>query len=163
VVGFNLLESGHEAVEYVAAGLRMTRRWKVETVREEWLKAKRNRKKDGRRYTNLPASGRAEILCGLRRTTLMDFLYEMRRRTNYESVDEYGSDATDSEVRRFHSGLLYLTKSGLLLYETQIAQYAGTKALADAAAEWSRSVRRVGKWATEAIGERLDAIGQAVP
>ncbi len=161
VAGFNLLESGHEAAEYVAAGLRMTRKWKLEAARVEWLKG--SRKKDGRRYASLPAAGRAEILRGLRRTTLMDFLYEMRRRTNYESVDEYGSDASDAEVRRFHSGLLYLTKSGLLLYETQIAQYAGTRALVDAAGEWSRSVRRVGKWATEAIDERLDAIGQAVP
>lgn len=97
VVGFNLMESGHEAAEYVAAGLRMTRRWKLEAARDEWLK--RSRKKDGSRYSNLPAAGRTEILRALRRTTLMDFLYEIRRRTNYESVDEYGSDATDAEVQ----------------------------------------------------------------
>lgn len=160
VTGFNLLESGHEAAEYVAAGLRMTRKWKLEAARDEWLK--RSRKKDGSRYQNLSPAGRAEILSGLRRTTLIDFLYEMRRRTNYESVDEYGSDATDAEVHRFHEGLLYVTKSGLLLYETQIAQYAGIKALTDAAAEWSRSVKRAGRWATEAVDERLNAIGQAV-
>ncbi|MEU7918074.1 hypothetical protein [Micromonospora zamorensis] len=160
VSGFNLLESGHEAAEYVAAGLRMTRKWKIESARDEWLK--RNRKKDGSRYQNLPAAGRVDILSSLRRTTLMDFLYEMRRRTNYESVDEYGSDATDAEVHRFHVGLLYATRSGLLLYETQIAQYAGIKALAEAAADWSRSVKRAGKWATEAVEERLNAIEGAL-
>lgn len=160
VLGFNLLESGHEPAEYVAAGLRMTRRWKFEAARDEWLR--KNRKKDGSRYSRLSTAGRTEILRRLRRTTLMDFLYEMRRRTNYESVDEYGSNATDAEVRRFHDGLLYVTRSGLLLYETQIACYVGTNALVDAAAEWSRSVKRAGNWATEAIEERLDAIRQAV-
>jgi len=142
---FNLMEQHRDPSEYLAAALRMTRRWKVELARLDWLS--KNKKSNGQPYRNLPAHGRAEILTRLRRTTVMDFLYELRRRTNYESVDEYGSDADDTDVERFHRGLLYLADSGLLLYETQMAQYVGVQAYSDAVDAWTTSVRRMGPWA----------------
>ncbi len=157
---FNPMELSREPAEYVAAALRMTRRWKIEAAREDWLK--KNKRPNGAGYKVLPTRGREEILGRMRRTTMMDFLYELRRRTNYETVDEYGSDADDDAVQRFHRGLLYLADSGLLLHETQVAQYAGVRALSDAVTEWSASVQRMGPWAAEAVRGRLTAITQVV-
>jgi hypothetical protein len=92
----------------------------------------------------------------------MDFLWELRRRTNYESVDEYGSDSDDIDVERFHRGLLYLADSGLLLYETQMAQYVGVQAYSDAVTGWTSSVKRMGPWAGDAVLRRLTAIRRVV-
>lgn len=89
-------------------------------------------------------------------------VYELRRRANYESVDEYSSDADDAAVACFHHGLLYLADSGLLLYETQIAQYAGIQALTQAVDEWTSSQRRLGPWAAEAVKRRLAAIAKVL-
>jgi len=160
MTAFNPMETFREPAEYVAAALRMARRWKVELGREDWLT--KNKRPNGERYKNLPARGRSEVVARLRRTTVMDFLYELRRRTNYESVDEYGSDADDAAVERFHHGLLYLADSGLLLYETQLAQYAGLEALTSAVTEWTSSANRMGPWATQAVQRRLAAIRGAL-
>lgn len=162
LTGFNLMEHGHEPIDYAAAGLRMTRRWKFEAAHINWLKSHHNRKRDGTSYMALPAFGKAQILEKLPRTTTMDFLYELRCRTNYRTTDEYGSDASDDDVQRFYEGLLYLTRSGLLLYETQIAQYVGVSVLTGAVEQWSSSVSRIGSWATDAVQQRLQAITGAL-
>ena len=109
---FNPMELSHEPEDYVWAALRMTRRWKVATARENWLRA--NKTKDGNPRKRMPSSERARLIVSLRESTLMDFLYELRRRTNYEGVDEYGSDAEDTVVDRFHRGLLHVADMGLL-------------------------------------------------
>jgi hypothetical protein len=160
LTGFNPMELGREPEEYLATGLRMTRRWKADKARDDWLR--QNKKRDRTPYKRLPAGTHAGLVTRLRRTTLMDLVYELRRRTNYESVDEYGSDARDGDVQRFHDGLLYLTRSGLLLYETQLAQYVGIDVLATVAQHWTRSVARVGPWAEDAVTERLEAIAAAL-
>lgn len=157
--GFNLLELGHRTELYVAAGLRMTRRWKLDLARTDWLR--KNKKRDGTPYRRLPPAARAALVDILRPTTLLDLLYELRRRTNYESVDEYGSDATDAHVLAFHDGLLYMVDAGLLLYEMQIADYVGHAALHRAAEKWSGSVRRLGEWAGDPLSGRLAAIAAA--
>lgn len=58
----------------------------------------------------------------------MDFLYELRRRANYEGVDEYGSDAEIANVERFHRGLLHIADMGMLHYEAMLVQYVGLEA-----------------------------------
>lgn len=160
VSSFNTMERSHAPEDYVAASLRMTRRWKVELERNEWLK--KNKKKDGTPYTKLPSGKPAELAIGLRPTTVMDFLYELRRRTNYETTDEYGSDASDDDVARFHDGLLYLAHSGLLIYEVMIARYVGLENLREVSNDWQQSVRRVGPWAAASLTERIDAIAAEI-
>lgn len=91
----------------------------------------------------------------------MDLSYELRRRTNYISVDEFATEASDSTVQRFHDGFQYLTSSGLLLYETKLAQYVGLDVLAAAAQDWTTSMRRAGTWAGAALQGRLAAIHHA--
>lgn len=160
VSSFNTMERFHAPEDYVAASLRMTRRWKVELARDEWLK--NNKKKGGKPYTRLPRGKPAELAVGLRPTTVLDFLYELRRRTNYETTDEYGSDASDEDVSRFHDGLLYLAHSGLLIYEAMLARYVGLDRLGEVSADWQQTVRRVGPWAAASLTERLEAIGTAL-
>jgi hypothetical protein len=120
---FNPMELSHNPEQYVCAALRMTRRWKITLQRDDWLR--KNKTSTGTQRKRLPAGVRAKIVTGLRPTTLMDFLYELRRRSNYEGVDEYGSDAEDANVARFHRGLLHIADMGLLHYEAMLIQYVG--------------------------------------
>ncbi|WP_164701520.1 hypothetical protein [Modestobacter sp. KNN46-3] len=159
MTAYNPMELHRDPAEYLAAAPPDDAQVKIESAGLDWLSKKK--RPNGQPYKSLPAKGR-EILARLRRTTVMDFLYELRRRTNYESVDEYGSDADDAAVERFHRGLLYLADSGLLLYETQMAQYAGVQAYTDAVTEWTSSVKRMGPWSGDAVLRRLTAIRQVV-
>jgi hypothetical protein len=157
---FNPMELSHKPQDYVWAALRMTRRWKIISARDNWLRT--NKTSDGKPRKRLPSAERAKLVTNLRATTLMDFLYELRRRTNYEGVDEYGSDAEDTTVDRFHRGLLHVADMGLLHYETMLVQYVGLRAYEDEARAWGVSATKVGPWATEAVERRLQAIQSAV-
>jgi hypothetical protein len=153
---FNPMELSHEPEQFVCAALRMTRRWKIAQNRNDWLR--RNKTKNGAPRKKLPALERAKIVADLRPTTLMDFLYELRRRANYEGVDEYGSDAEDANVERFHRGLLHIADMGLLHYEAMLVQCVGLAAYEEESLSWSSSAAKVGSWATEAVKRRLKAV-----
>lgn len=157
---FNLMEQGHADEDYVWAALRMTRRWKIALARDDWLK--KNKKPDGSKRKNLPGKDRAGIVAGLRPTTMMDFLYEMRRRTNYEGVEEYGSDADDHVVQTFHGGLLHLADMGLLHYEAFLAERIGYAAYEVEIDAWAASAGKVGSWATKRVETRARAIKAAL-
>ena len=154
-VSFNPMERGHLPEEYLGLALRMTRRWQIEYRRGEWLRNPSHRTKRGALYKSLPSSGRQEILSGLRPTTLMDLVYELRRRSNYESNEEYGSDADDVAVARFHSGMLYLLDSCLLIYEAELARYIGIEAFRSVASEWRTSLGSISDWALSAFDGRI--------
>jgi hypothetical protein len=153
---FNPMELSHGPEQYVCAALRITRRWKIALQRDDWLR--KNKTRSGSQRKRLPAAERSKIVTSLRPTTLMDFLYELRRRSNYESVDEYGSDAEDANVERFHRGLLHIADMGLLHYEAMLVQYVGLAAYEDEVLDWSRSAAKIGSWATEAVERRLGAV-----
>jgi hypothetical protein len=153
---FNPMELSHAPEQYVCAALRMTRRWKIALQRDDWLR--KYRTKDGSQRRRLPAGERAKLVMSLRPTTLMDFLYELRRRSNYEGVDEYGSDAEDANVERFHRGMLHIADLGLLHYEIMLVQYVGLEAYQEEVLAWIRSAARIGSWATEAVERRLEAV-----
>lgn len=158
--GFNPMEQSHRAEAYVWAALRMTRKWKLEATRDEWLK--KNKRADGTFRKNLPAKARTTLCAQLRPTTLMDFLYELRCRANYRGVEEYGSDADDSSVRAFHSGLLHLADLGLLHYEALLARHVGLSAYSGAVDGWVSDTAKVGSWATRRVERRLKAIRAAM-
>jgi hypothetical protein len=153
---FNPMELSHEPEQYVCAALRMTRRWKIALQRDDWLR--KNKSNSGNQRKRLPAAERTKIVRDLRPTTLMDFLYELRRRSNYEGVDEYGSDAEDANVERFHRGLLHIADMGLLHYEAMLVQRVGLTAYEEEVLGWSRSAAKIGPWATEAVERRLEAV-----
>lgn len=156
---FNPMELSHEPEQYVWAALRMTRRWKISLLRDGWLR--QNKTKAGQLRKRLPATERAKLINNLSPTTMMDFLYELRRRANYEGVEEYGSDAEDANVERFHRGLLHLADMGLLHYEAMLGQYVGIAAYETEVRTWELSVAKIGSWASEAVERRLEAIQSA--
>lgn len=160
-ISFNPMERGHLPKEYLGLALRMTRRWQIEFRRADWLKDSSHRTSKGEPYKVLPRRGRDEILGRLRPTTLLDLVYELRRRTNYESADEYGSDADDAAVARFHSGLLYLLDSCLLIYEAELARYIGVSTYLETAREWRDSLGRMNDRALRAFDARTQAIEEA--
>jgi len=88
-------------------------------------------------------------------------VYELRRRTNYESTDEYGSDADDTAVARFHSGMLYLLDSCLLIYEAELARYIGIDAFVGTGQDWRNSLGSMNNWALQAFDRRIAVICQA--
>lgn len=157
---FNPMELSHDPEQYVCTALRMTRRWKLALLRDDWLR--RNKTKAGKQRKRLPATERANLVTSLRPTTLMDFIYELRRRTSYEGVDEYGSDAEDANVERFHRGLLHIADMGMLHYEAMLVQCVGLEAYEVEVRTWSDSAARIGSWATEAVERRLAAVQSAV-
>jgi hypothetical protein len=157
-LAFNPMEQGRDPIQYLGAALRMTRRWQIESRRLDWLKDKQNRTRAGQRYKALPARGRDEIIARLRPTTLMDFVYELRRRANYESTDEYGSDVDDFVIARFHKGMLYLLDSGMLVYEAEIVRCAGKDAFREASTVWADPHLRTMPVAMEGHRQRTSAI-----
>jgi hypothetical protein len=158
---FNPVERSHEPAAYLWAALRMTRRWKYDEARADWLRAKENRKRDGTVRKRLPAGEAERIANRMRPTSLLDFVYELRRRVNYETADEYGAEVTDEDIRRFHSGVVALLDSGMLVVEAQLGRRAGLAALQAVASEWTRGAKRIGPWAAERVQRRLDAVAQA--
>ena len=157
---FNPMELFHDCEAYVWMALRITRRWKIASLRDDWLH--KNKTKAGLQRKKLPAGERKSLVRSLRPTTLMDFLYELRRRTNYEGIDEYGSDAEDANVERFHSGLLHVTDMGLLHYEAMLVRHVGLRAYETEVRTWRVSAAKVGSWATIAVDRRLSAIQTAL-
>lgn len=153
-LSFNTLRRGLPAQNYLGAALRMTRRWQLDEQRTVWLKDGRNRSKRGESYKVLPSRGRQEILQRLRPTTLMDFVYHMRCRSNYKSSDEYGSDADDFAIARFTNGLHYLLGSGLLLYETEIAKLIGSSEFGRLCDAWMADAGRRMSGAMQAFQAR---------
>jgi hypothetical protein len=145
---------------YLFCALRMTRKWKLEQAREDWLRdGKRNRRPNGQPYKILPAAARKRLVAAQWPTTLLDFVYELRRRADYEHVDEYIAATSDAAIERFHDGVLFLADFGLLLVEAQLAAYTGTDALHKTAADWAASTAgTLGAWAAAPVRDRVEVI-----
>lgn len=158
---FNPLERAHPSEAYLWAALRMTRRWKYEVARDNWFQERENRKKDGSIRKRLPTGKPAELRGELRPTTLLDFVYELRRRAHYVTVDEYGAEISDLDIQRFYSGMSSILDSGMLIAEASIAHYLGMDALQREADAWLTSAERVGSWASEPLLTRVAAIRAA--
>ena len=159
---FNPMERSHPRGAYLWAALRMTRRWKYELARTEWLRKKENRKADGTMRKRLPKGEAERIANGMRPTSLLDFIYEQRRRANYETADEYGAEVTDADIRRFHGGMEVLLDAGMLIIETQLARRSSVAQLDELASAWMPGAKRIGPWAAERVQRRLHVIRQAV-
>jgi hypothetical protein len=125
------------------------------------LNDRANYKSNGEKRKMLPKGKKHELGLKLRATTLLDLLWELRRRANYESADEYTSEVADADFARFHDGLISLLDTAMLITETEIAQRVGVDALKDVGAEWTRGARRAGTWATQALQTRFAAIEAA--
>jgi hypothetical protein len=153
---FSPVERSHEPEAYLWAALRMARTWRLAVERKQWLRD--NKRATGKPYKVLPP-GRGTLIAGsLRPTTLLDFLYELRRQVSYQTADQYAVDASSAELSRFHVGMGYLLDTGLLLIESWIAHISGPQALRAAADEWKASTSRISSWAAQPVDARLASI-----
>jgi hypothetical protein len=153
---FSPVERTHEAEAYLWAALRMARTWRLAVQRKQWLRD--NRRANGKPYKVLPPGRGTLIAESLRPTTLLDFVYELRRQVSYQTADQYAVDASGAELSRFHVGMGYLLDTGLLLIESWVAHISGREALRAAADEWKVSTRRISSWAAQPLEARLAAI-----
>lgn len=156
----NPIKKGYDPFEYLAAALRMARRWQLERKSEKWKQS--NRKKNGQRYKHLPRGKWSELCRNERPTTLLDFLYGLRRRANYLHVDEFSSTADDRYFDSFQTGLVHVVDRGLLLAEGRIATRVGWPAFEAVAVAWAKRVERSsGEWGGRSVRARLEALSAA--
>lgn len=146
----------HSTEEMLLATLRMARKWMLDTQRERWLA--NNKTKQGIPRKKLPAGARAKLVAKLWPTTLLDFVYGMRVRSNYQQIDEYVSEPKDWNYSDFHRGMAFIVHSGLLMAETHLAALVGLDDLEREATSWADSVSAGGEWATRPVLQRIEAI-----
>jgi hypothetical protein len=152
---FNPMEQFHPPESYVWATLRMTRRWTLADARQEFLKKAKT--KAGKPRKNLPHGQRVALASATRSTSLLDFLYELRCRANYDSLDEY-LNADDRTIERAHQALAFLLASGMLIAEAQIAKSVGSAVLRAEFEAWAPTVEAYGELAARGPGRRLALI-----
>lgn len=91
-------------------------------------------------------------------SSLMDLLYHLRRRANYEEINEYDSLVDDSVIMRFYDGLVHIGSSGLLLYESMLAGVIGIEAYVDMVERWLATLRLSSSAPTLALADRVSVI-----
>lgn len=115
------------------------KQWQQEE--EERLANKRSpRKEPTWRRPNLTAAEKDEVDRKLRNYSLIDYLYRLRTRSNYEDVSMFSDGPEDDTVSgRVHGDLTHLTSACLLIHELYMGQCVGTRELALWADEWLAS------------------------
>lgn len=101
---------------WISKILRTTRHFFLEQQEAKWKKD--NRTTAGNPYRRIPPAQRHRIRDSLYPTTLFDFLYRLRIRSNYRDVDDFVSGvltASDAEV--YFQALVGFTRTTLLLLE----------------------------------------------
>lgn len=88
----------------------------------------------------LPAADKSRIDNRLRPTTLIDYLYRLRMRSNYEDATMFteGPD-TAHESRAVHRNLCTVTSTTLLVHELYIGRLIGSRRLGGLVDEWLKS------------------------
>lgn len=105
--------------DWVAKALRTTRKFFLEQREENWKS--QNRTKSGHRYQRIPPGERQRIRSQLHATTLFDFLYRLRIRSNYRDVDDFVSgQLDDADALNYFQSLLSFTQRTMLLLESII-------------------------------------------
>jgi len=113
--------------------LRTTRNRQIDTLADEWKQ--QNKKK------RLKAGGRAEIDGTLPPTTIFDFLYRLRIRSNYSDADSFLQTMEDSEsARRFNNSLLRICWCTSLVLENLTSLYLGRRAFGQLVAEYCNRI-----------------------
>lgn len=109
---------GSDQWNLVALFLRTTRQRRLTNAIDAW-KQKNKRKA-------IRNSERDSLVAALRPTTLMDALYRLRIRSNYEDADLYlTGGASDEDAKSYFEASSRILKSGLLNFELLIAKHIG--------------------------------------
>ena len=107
--------------DWASKALRTTRKFFLSQREDDWKSE--NRTRSGHPYRRIPPNRRQLIRRQLHPTTLFDFLYRLRIRSNYRDVDDFVSgQLRDADARRYFEGLLDFTQSTMLLVEAIIRE-----------------------------------------
>ena len=104
--------------------LRTTRQRQFEKKLKE--SGKQFRTKRGKPRKRFSPIHKAQVLGGLRPTTVFDFLYRLRVRSNYEDADAFIlGTMSQTDAEEFNRGLCALTSTTLFLLELHITARIG--------------------------------------
>jgi hypothetical protein len=113
----------------LAKMLETTRNERLKRNRREWL-ARSGRK-------NMKAAEKRALGARLAPTTLLDYLWRLRVRSNYRDVSTFlMAGLEDDSHATFHRGLLGLVDATCLLVQSLVVAYVGPQAYADALDEF---------------------------
>lgn len=109
--------------------LRTTRKRQIDERADQW--------KHQHKKKRLKKGGRIEIAENLHPTTLFDFLYRLRIRSNYSDADSFIETLDDGEsAQRFNSSLIRICWCSCLILEAQTCEYVGRKAFGELVDEY---------------------------
>jgi len=113
--------------------LRTTRQRKVDVAVSKWKKGSKN--------TRIPPAERLSIVTKMPSTTIFDFLYRLRIRSNYEDADSFlMSYQSDSDAHNFHWALGKICWYTMLIIETVIRKYIGEHCFVRAVTDFTNRV-----------------------
>jgi hypothetical protein len=136
--------------DYVSLGLLTARNLHWDFKKDAFTKEEGVKRLAGRR--------RGVLLSRIPESTLMDLLFHLRRRANYEEINEYDSQVDDQIISRFYEGLVHVGNSGLLHYESMLAGVIGVPSYTDMVERWLTSTRLSRAVSTPALADRLERI-----
>jgi hypothetical protein len=137
--------------DWVAMMLRTTRGRLFDDAKILW--AQRNRTGDGKNYQRVPAKHQNTLAARLEPTTIFNFLYRMRTRSNYHDANAFlvGIDAGDDALL-FNAGIINVLRATLFVFECAIAQSVGRPTFERFASSFARDV---GTMAEQTVARRL--------
>lgn len=109
---------------FYGLALRTTRGFFLDDEKRVRAWKRRNLTKAKKPRRNVTTAGRAELDARLHPTTLFDFLYRLRLRSNYRDADTIVV-GSGSEAESFNDCLLAITDATLLMLECHIRQHLG--------------------------------------
>jgi hypothetical protein len=131
--------------EHVSDALRRERESKRRAARREWRETETTRLAKGRRPRKVPNFSLPRLTAAEKRTvagkvrshSIVDYLYRLRLKTNYEDAAMFTDGPTDNVTsRKVHTELCFIASSTMLVHELHIAQVIGAKRLGQWADRW---------------------------
>ena len=120
--------------------------WKLEE--QQRLAAKRKARVEPGWWSSKPqltAAEKADATARVRPITVMDYLWRLRIKANYEDLGMFSDGPeTDMVAARFAADLVALTAASLLVHELRLRHLLGRQALLTAADNWLRHHRKPG-------------------
>jgi len=104
--------------------LRTTYDRMIENKCQRW---KDNNPINGRRRKRLPPGQRKKIANGSRPSSIFDYFYRLRIRSNYKDADIFLLGSLSHENEYYFNAICYITDKTLFLIEYYIARYIGKK------------------------------------
>jgi len=111
---------GSDPWQFYGLLLRTTRSRQVKKSISDWKRTNRRKR--------IYERERAQLISNLRPTTMFDFLYRLRTRSNYQDIDSFAfSDVTTSDAVHRQQGICHVVYATLFVFEAMIAKISGKK------------------------------------